>query len=141
MSDNEKKPEAGDVVQFPRPLGYSHYGVCVGDDQVAHMGKDGPHMGLKSEIKIESIEKVAAGGSYKVHNRDERMTPLPVEEIVENAKAKVGEQRVWTPDKNCEEFATGMRYGEEKGHSDQAEKAKNAMGSGLEHLQETMEFQ
>lgn len=35
----QKKPEAGDVVQFPRRLGYSHYGVCVGDDQVAHMGK------------------------------------------------------------------------------------------------------
>lgn len=85
---------------------------------------DGPNMGLKSEIKIESLEKVAAGGSYKVDNRDDRMNPLPAEEIVENAKAKVGEQRMWTPDKNCEEFATGMRYGEEKGHSDQVRNMK-----------------
>ncbi|KAL2097132.1 hypothetical protein ACEWY4_006339 [Coilia grayii] len=116
-------PNPGDMVEFIRPKGYSHFGICVGNGQVVHLSKDKPQMGIKSTIQKEYLEKVAAGDSYRVNNQDDKKSPIPPEEIVKKANAMVGEKMLWTPFHNCETVASEMRYGDGKGHSEQTLKA------------------
>ncbi|KAL2097134.1 hypothetical protein ACEWY4_006341 [Coilia grayii] len=126
MSDQKKKspsPQPGDMVEFPHGISYSHYGVAVGEGKVVHIGKEKPQMGIQSTVKKESLEKVAGKGGYRVNNQNGRGPPLPREEIVKRANARVGEKMYWTPFNNCETVASEIRHGDGKGHSNQAEKA------------------
>ena len=73
-----------------------------------------------SVIKKEPLEKVAAGGNFKVKNQDDKKIPLPVDTILSQANARVGEKVDYGPlTYNCETVASEMRYGKGQGHSEQ----------------------
>ncbi|XP_042561050.1 phospholipase A and acyltransferase 2-like [Clupea harengus] len=144
MSSEQKKnnptPKKGDMVEFPRPEGFSHFGTADGEGYVIHATSDTTASG--SVIKKEPLEKVAAGGNFKVKNQDDKKTPLPPDTIVSQANARVGEKVDYGPlSYNCETFASENRYGKGQGHSEQAEKIKQSAAetgkSILSHAKDT----
>lgn len=73
-----------------------------------------------SVIKKEPLEKVASGEKFKVSNQDDKMSPLPVPTILSNANDSIGQRMDYNPvTNNCETFASKMRYGIDKGYSQQ----------------------
>lgn len=71
-------------------------------------------------VKKESLEKVAAGGTYKVNNQDHNQKPLPPQTIVGEAEKWIGKPWSYRPlANNCETFASKMRYGMDTGFSEQ----------------------
>lgn len=73
-----------------------------------------------SVVKKELLEKVAAGGTYKVNNQDHNQKALPPQTIVEAAEKWVGKRWSYRPlANNCETFASKMRYGIDNGFSEQ----------------------
>ncbi|XP_042561051.1 phospholipase A and acyltransferase 3-like [Clupea harengus] len=122
MSSDQKKnnptPKAGDMVEFPRPAGYSHFGTADGKGNVIHATSDTKASG--SVIKKQPLEKVATNGNFKVKNQDDKKTPLPPDTILSQANARIGEKVNYGPlTYNCETVASEMRYGKGQGHSEQ----------------------
>lgn len=67
----------------------------------------------KGTVKHELLEDVVKRDKYSVNNYlDNKYRPRPVQEIIQLAKAKVGETRYYhLLLSNCEHFATELRYG------------------------------
>ncbi|KAL1276483.1 hypothetical protein QQF64_036106 [Cirrhinus molitorella] len=132
-------PEAGDMVEFPRSLGYSHYGISDGKGNLIHATSDTNSSG--SVVKKEPLDKVAPGGNFKVNNQNHGNKPLSPETIVSRAEKRIGnpvEYRLLT--NNCETFASEMRYGDGKGCTQQGENfIKGATKAGQSFLSNAVE--
>ncbi|XP_042561053.1 phospholipase A and acyltransferase 4-like [Clupea harengus] len=125
---------------IPRQGGYDHFVLVADEGKVIHATSDTTASG--SVIKKEPLEKVAAGGNFKVKNQDDKKIPLPVDTILSQANARVGEKVDYRPlNYNCETVASEMRYGKGQGHSEQAEKFKQSAAekgeSFLSHAKDT----
>ncbi|KAJ7305979.1 hypothetical protein JRQ81_010345 [Phrynocephalus forsythii] len=113
----EQVPEPGDLVEFPRHL-YNHYGVAVDNEHVVHLtsanpGNSASAAGPKAVVQIDRLSDVAWNHNYRVSKKyDQKRMPRDPDEILQDAKAKVGQKVNYNLlNWNCEHFATGLRYG------------------------------
>ncbi|XP_023263079.1 retinoic acid receptor responder protein 3-like [Seriola lalandi dorsalis] len=134
-------PELGDLIEIFRMevagipliplLDYQHWAVYVGDGYVVHLvnlGSDSfssssssPSLskpqtkskGCKGKVKRQKLEVVADHCRWKVNNKlDNVRSPRPAQEIVEEALSLVGQDIFYDVTvRNCEHFATQLRYG------------------------------
>uniref|UniRef100_A0A674I4G7 LRAT domain-containing protein n=1 Tax=Terrapene triunguis TaxID=2587831 RepID=A0A674I4G7_9SAUR len=103
---------------------YKHWSVYVGDDDIVHitgeMGGFGsflPALSIRltwSIVKKQPLKRVVGNCNYRVNNKYDRTRQVyPVPKIIERATKEVG--KTWTYHvfaKNCEHFATEIRYNE-----------------------------
>ena len=120
---------AGDLLVFPRSLGYRHYAVNVGDDEIVHVTSFGGLNSLNivdgiagqvcctnpnvAVVKKEKFKDVYKKGD-KVYVEERCDGALSRAEIVMRALSKVGEKGYNVLWQNCEHFARWCCYGEAK---------------------------
>ncbi|XP_040840571.1 uncharacterized protein LOC121159475 [Ochotona curzoniae] len=114
---SSENPQPGDLIEISR-LDNTHWVVYVGDGYVVHLSGSGSSdaksvRDSKGTVKHELLEDVVKRDKYSVNNYlDNKYRPRPVQEIIQLAKAKVGETRYYhLLLSNCEHFATELRYG------------------------------
>ncbi|XP_059140668.1 phospholipase A and acyltransferase 4-like [Physella acuta] len=113
----------GDLLEFKR-LMYSHWAVYTGKDQVTHFATKSGDFNASEvpEIRVDDVHKVTGTSQVLVNNAlDKELSPLPVKDILENAKSKLGSRGYDLVFSNCEHFATWCRYG--KARSLQSDKS------------------
>uniref|UniRef100_A0A674I4F7 LRAT domain-containing protein n=1 Tax=Terrapene triunguis TaxID=2587831 RepID=A0A674I4F7_9SAUR len=113
-----QKPKAGDLIEIDRGF-YKHWSVYVGDDDIVHITGEMGGFGSfssngKAIVKKQPLKRVVGNCNYRVNNKYDRTRQVyPVPKIIERATKEVG--KTWTYHvfaKNCEHFATEIRYNE-----------------------------
>ncbi|XP_053406976.1 phospholipase A and acyltransferase 2-like [Mercenaria mercenaria] len=112
-----RKLQEGDLIEIRRGIGYSHWAVYVGNEEVVHYTSADQNACLdvmnKAEIKCEGYWNVAKGTKVLINNfNDNKINPFEPDEITKRARSEVGRSgynAIW---RNCEHFATECRYGE-----------------------------
>ncbi|XP_074862212.1 phospholipase A and acyltransferase 3-like [Carettochelys insculpta] len=118
-----KDLKPGDLLEISR-FGYQHWALYVGHGYVIHLAPPSEYAGAGSSsvmsvltdramVKKERLSDVVGSDNYRVNNKyDGRCSPLPVNKIIWEAEALVGqEMRYSITSKNCEHFVTELRYG------------------------------
>lgn len=120
------EPKPGDLIEIFYPnCPYKHWGVYVGSGDMVHLtGVDGGSSGIyllgsvsglstQAVVKKESLTQVAGKNEYRVNSKyDQKFPPRAPSDIVARAEALVGQVMPYVlSEKNCEHFATQMRYG------------------------------
>lgn len=121
--------EEGDLVEFPRSLFFSHWGVYVGDCEIVHLSgidvcgtaADSSSSNVstisgtgykKARVRKDNFWNVAGESKVKKNNsKDRHKRPFSRREIKERALSKLGPitySVLWT---NCEHFAAWCRNG------------------------------
>lgn len=112
--------KAGDIISVRRIIGYSHFGVYVGDGMVVHFTgeRKGELNPRKARIIKTSMKYFQRRGKVKVVNKGKR---FDCEEIVERAEWMVGKGKgkYGLTKCNCEHFARWCESGDAR--SDQVE--------------------
>ncbi|XP_072407355.1 phospholipase A and acyltransferase 3-like, partial [Chiloscyllium punctatum] len=115
-------PKPGDLIEITRDI-CSHWAIYIGDGYVIHLTSDGQSDSASvfafsssaayAVVKKELLIDVAGRNHYKVNNKSDAIwNPLPVNDILKNAEARVGERRNYYITKaNCEHFVNELRYG------------------------------
>ncbi|XP_029970328.1 phospholipase A and acyltransferase 4-like [Salarias fasciatus] len=117
---SSKNPEPGDLIEISRG-GYQHWAVYVGDGYVVHLtaacgsspnGLSSPP-NKKALVKKEKLQDAVGTDEWKVNNiLDKKYRPRPVDVIVREACAREGQELPYgIATRNCEHFATELRYG------------------------------
>ncbi|XP_063046091.1 phospholipase A and acyltransferase 3-like [Engraulis encrasicolus] len=121
------KPEVGDLVEIFRGA-YQHWAVYVGDGYVIHLAPPTEQASVgsfnlmmsvtcdKGLVKKEELQKVAGEDRWKVNNiLDSKNEPHSSKDIVQRAESMVGQLLPYSVlERNCEHFATDLRYGKPK---------------------------
>ncbi|XP_078391060.1 phospholipase A and acyltransferase 3-like [Cetorhinus maximus] len=121
MHKSSCQPKRGDLIEIFR-VGYQHWAIYVGGGYVIHLTGDGGSssmtIGLSSStecavVKKQLLSEVAGNYKYRVNNSsDKKWVPLPVDQIIKNAEAKVGKRMKYkVTTANCEHFVNELRYG------------------------------
>lgn len=124
----------GDLLEVPRTL-FTHFGIFLGDNKVAHLIPDifpvltGDELKIQqmvtnnrlllgvlckqATVRVDSVEDFAYGSPILINSMDNTMKekPMPSEEIAKRAEMLVGGvpySLLWN---NCEHFVTYCRYG------------------------------
>ncbi|XP_039336750.1 phospholipase A and acyltransferase 3-like isoform X2 [Mauremys reevesii] len=116
-----RNPEDGDLIEIDRGF-YKHWCVYVGEGDVVHITglTEMPDSGFVSssngqaKVKREPLEHVVGDCNYWVNNKYDESRPVySVDKILERANDEVGKiRRYHAFAKNCEHFATEIRYNE-----------------------------
>ncbi|KAH9500276.1 Phospholipase A and acyltransferase 5 [Bulinus truncatus] len=116
-----ERSNKGDRLQIIRTA-HSHWGVFIGENKIIHLW----HPGLtyfgeifaliwwSNEIKVreDKIPDVTDGYKVKKNNRlDAYFSPLPIDNIVQNAKGCIHDAGYNAALYNCEHFVNRCRYG------------------------------
>uniref|UniRef100_H0WRI8 Phospholipase A and acyltransferase 4 n=1 Tax=Otolemur garnettii TaxID=30611 RepID=H0WRI8_OTOGA len=141
MLQSQQEPKPGDLIEIFR-IGYEHWAIYVGDGYVIHLAPPSEYPGAgsssifsvlsnRAEVKLEPLEAVVGGCSYRVNNHlDGKYKPRPVQEIIKAAREEVGKEIVYSVvTRNCEHFVTNLRY--DKPCCRQVEKAMIGVGATL----------
>ncbi|XP_030252852.1 phospholipase A and acyltransferase 4-like [Sparus aurata] len=130
----------GDLIEITRG-GYQHWAVYVGDGYIVHvtLPPDAEVSGAasnalmsvpteKAMVRKEKLKGVLGDNTWRINNiLDKDYEPRSAHIIVEEALGQVGnvmEYSVYT--KNCEHFATNLRYGKHESRQVK-EKAKQML--------------
>ncbi|NXH54197.1 HRSL1 enzyme, partial [Rhabdornis inornatus] len=117
-------PKPGDMIEIKRP-GFQHWALYVGDGYVIHVtpvDENSPAMSAcsvslltrKAKVKKELLKKAVGNNAWAVNNKhDQYHNPFPAEEIIRRAEHQIDMVVLYHLFyKNCEHFATELRYGE-----------------------------
>jgi hypothetical protein len=89
----------GDHIYVRRGRRYTHHGIDCGDGSVIHYIRPG---GAVRRVDRTSMDEFAMGSPVKVRTHAQR---LPVEETIENAESRLGDDGYHLIRHNCEHFA------------------------------------
>ncbi|MDM5138771.1 lecithin retinol acyltransferase family protein [Aeromonas bestiarum] len=112
-------------------LGYTHHGLCVGNDLVIHY--QGPNLGLPGEIVMTSLDTFSDG-------KPVWCKPCPVRlygrtASIERARTRLGEHRYDVLFSNCEHFVMWCIHGLH--HSPQISQVATAVAKAAHRTQQT----
>lgn len=113
----KKAPHKGDHIRVKRVWGiYAHHGIYVSDDEVIHFtGRDGDSIlvGEKPEVIVTDLDYFLRGGELEVkeYTEDERDHLYPADDIVNYARACIGDKGYNLVLNNCEHFANECTLG------------------------------
>ncbi|KAM8732995.1 phospholipase A and acyltransferase 4-like [Acanthopagrus schlegelii] len=125
QSQSEEKPKPGDLIEIFRGV-YQHWAVYVGDGYVVHVtsppGADVRHAASstltsvptkKAMVRREKLKEVVGNNKWRINNiLEKKYKPRSPDIIVEKALRQVGKMMEYSvTSKNCEHFATNLRYG------------------------------
>jgi len=112
---SNRKPEFGDQIRVNRGL-YYHYGIYSSDQSVFQFAApEGVEINFENAIVHEtSLLEFLKGGTLEVrdYTTEELKKKRSPSEIIEYAKACVGEKGYDLVSNNCEHFANRCTFGE-----------------------------
>jgi len=110
----EKKPEFGDQIKVDRGL-YSHHGIYESDERVYHFAAP---QGVETNpenarVIVTDLDTFLKGGILEVreYTEEELKNKRAPNEIVEYAKAHLGEDGYNLISNNCEHFSNRCAFG------------------------------
>ncbi|XP_061644637.1 phospholipase A and acyltransferase 3-like [Phyllopteryx taeniolatus] len=119
----DRKPQPGDLIEISRGA-YEHWAVYVGDGYVVHLAPSSEVAGAginsmmsvlldSAIVRKEELWKVVGDNPYTINNLlDDKYQPRPVFLIVRDALKLVDKEVSYCIfSRNCEHFATQLRYG------------------------------
>ncbi|XP_026137212.1 HRAS-like suppressor 3 [Carassius auratus] len=143
MSQQEKKPEPGDLIEIFRGT-YQHWAVYVGEGYVIHLAPPSEHaqtgaysmmsvLNDKAKVKKEELNKVVGNDNYHVNNLlDGKYNQRPVEDILRDAHSFVGKELPYCVfSGNCEHFVTELRYGKAESRQVRVGVTAAVVGAGV----------
>ncbi|XP_040904088.1 phospholipase A and acyltransferase 4-like [Toxotes jaculatrix] len=118
------EPQPGDLIEIFR-VGFQHWAVYVGDGYVVHLvNPDGfssssgsqsihPRWVCRAQVMKQKLKDVVKRDKWHINNKlDTTYRPRPIQQIVKEALSLVGEKVLYCVFlRNCEHFATELRYG------------------------------
>ncbi|KAG7511410.1 retinoic acid receptor responder protein 3-like [Solea senegalensis] len=121
MGSSNPDMNPGDLIEIDRMV-YSHWAVYIGEDEVVHLVQNDSgsktsfssfgKTSSKSDVRRDKLSDVLNGNSYQVNNLlDDKYKPRNPDDIVKEAKSRIGPSKYDVVFYNCEHFATEMRYG------------------------------
>lgn len=118
----EQLPQPGDVIYVYRRWGvYQHFGVYIGNvgrlkNQVIHFSGKKKDITFSDVAIIQtSLKEFLRGGEMHIQKPNlNGWDPFPVEQIIRNAKGKLGKKKYNIVFNNCEHFANYCRFGKHK---------------------------
>uniref|UniRef100_A0A671WPT8 Phospholipase A and acyltransferase 4-like n=1 Tax=Sparus aurata TaxID=8175 RepID=A0A671WPT8_SPAAU len=125
LSQSDQTPEPGDLIEVLLG-GYQHWAVYVGDGYVVHLtsppddevsgAASSSLMSIPTEkamVRKQKLQEVVGHHKWRINNiLDKKYKPRPPQIIVEEALGQVGKMMEYSViSKNCEHFATQLRYG------------------------------
>ncbi len=123
------QPQAGDMIRV-RAGSVLHYGVYVSDEEIIQFGRS-PALGMTSPQDIcvlaTNIDDFLQGEFLEVaafDKKEQKRKSTPTQ-IIESARARIGERGYDILQNNCEHFAYECVFGVHK--SEQAERAKSGV--------------
>lgn len=111
-----KKPSLGDQIKVNRGI-YDHHGIYIGDDKVIQFGSTTGELDPSKAMVIEtSLDDFLKGGELLVatYTEEELKKRRNPNEIVEYAKAHLGDKGYDLVNNNCEHFSNECAFGEHK---------------------------
>jgi hypothetical protein len=111
-----KKPSLGDQIKVNRGI-YDHHGIYIGNDRVIQFGSTTGELDPAKAMVIEtSLDDFLKGGELLVceYTEDELKKRRSPKEIVEYAKAHLGDKGYDIVNNNCEHFSNECAFGEHK---------------------------
>ncbi len=128
-----KTPVRGDHIRVNRGM-YNHHGIYITDDEVIHFSSedDDNILGSDNQVLRTDITGFLRNGrlEVKIYTQEEIADLFPVEDIINWARACVGDERYHLVFNNCEHFANYCTLG--KHHSGQVSRflggGRNGMG-------------
>ena len=111
-----KKPSLGDQIKVNRGI-YDHHGIYIGDDKVIQFGSTTSELDPSKAMVIEtSLDDFLKGGELLVatYTEEELKKRRNPNEIVEYAKAHLGDKGYDLINNNCEHFSNECAFGEHK---------------------------
>lgn len=111
-----KKPSLGDQIKVNRGI-YDHHGIYIGDDKVIQFGSTTGELDPSKAMVIEtSLDDFLKGGELLVatYTEEELKKRRNPNEIVEYAKAHLGDKGYDLINNNCEHFSNECAFGEHK---------------------------
>lgn len=102
FSSEVKNLEQADHL-FVQRFGYTHHGLYIGGEKVIHY--------LAESVRVDSLETFADGA--KIHKKSEDESPImySLEEIINRAYRRCGEDKYNLFKNNCENFVRWCRAG------------------------------
>ncbi|XP_041093685.1 phospholipase A and acyltransferase 4-like isoform X2 [Polyodon spathula] len=136
MSKEDPKFNVGDIISFSRGL-YHHWGVYYGQEDgknyvVSVSGESNSKpLAITSKLVKEELNKVAGKSEYSVYRElDKHNEPRSPEQMKADMDKMIGTKIKYDPfEKNCQHFATKIRYGKEI--SPEGESAAKSVGKNL----------
>ncbi|XP_067877604.1 phospholipase A and acyltransferase 1-like [Heterodontus francisci] len=117
------QPNPGDLIEITRG-NFQHWAMYVGDGYVIHLTTGSNAVSsfgsssctANGEVRRQLLSEVAGNDHYRINNNsDTKWKPLPVDQMIENATAKVGTQMEYKiTTANCEHFVNELRYGKKE---------------------------
>ncbi|XP_052430939.1 phospholipase A and acyltransferase 3-like isoform X2 [Carassius gibelio] len=142
MSQHEKKPEPGDLIEIFRGI-YQHWAIYVGEGYVIHLAPPCEYaqagaysmmsvLNDKARVKKEELYKVVGNDDYRINNLlDGKYDPRRVEKILRDAHSFVGKELPYCLiSGNCEHFVTELRYGKAESRQVRVSVTAAAVGTG-----------
>ena len=132
-----KVPGKGDVVWAMRlPM---HCGICEGGNSIIHFAPpDSSKTKEEAIIHRSTLEEFANGSPYFVFDFPPEKC-LPIDEIIERARSRIGEKNYNLLFNNCDHLATWCKIGEHS--SQQIDFIKNSVVAMCKFLDKTNEKQ
>ncbi|KAJ8337997.1 hypothetical protein SKAU_G00369630 [Synaphobranchus kaupii] len=119
----DEKPKPGDLIEIFRGT-YQHWAVYIGNGFVIHLapptetarGGANSMMSVlsdKAKVKQEQLWEVVGDDEYHINNLlDNKYEPRNCRDIVKDAQRLLGQEQPFCVfNRNCEHFATELRYG------------------------------
>ncbi|KAJ8338001.1 hypothetical protein SKAU_G00369670 [Synaphobranchus kaupii] len=119
----DEKPEPGDLIEILRGT-YQHWAVYIGNGFVIHLApptesaRGGAYSMMsvlcdKAKVKQEELWEVVGDDEYHINNLlDDKYKPRSRRDIVKDAQSLLGQEQPYCVlNRNCEHFATELRYG------------------------------
>jgi predicted secreted protein len=110
---SNKKPAMGDQIRVQRNL-YSHHGIYIGNDRVIQFGSTTGELDPSKAMVIEtSLDEFLKGGVLEVaeYSEEDLKKKRKPEEVVEYAKAHLGDTGYDLINNNCEHFSNECAFG------------------------------
>lgn len=148
----------GDVLEVPRSL-FTHFGIYLGDNKVAHLIPDILPVLTSNDklissvitnerlilgciyrcatVRVDTLEDFAYGASILVNHADKMMKtpPLPDDTVAKRAEKLIGAfpySLLWS---NCEHFVTYCRYGAARSRQTEQVNIPNCLGPCLKYAE------
>lgn len=107
MLENGVEPMLGDHLVTPW-MGYSHHGIYVGNGRVIQYGPFKFSL-VRRAVEEVSFELFAEGNPvFVVAHAD---APLPIDEVLQRARSRLGERQYRLLSNNCEHFCEWSLHG------------------------------
>lgn len=110
-----REPKMGDIIRKEIGHNIHHYGIFISDNEIIEFGKASEAFGPKENVRVRTttIKEFLSKGFIEVREYTifEKLKKKSVNDIVENARKRIGEAGYDIIENNCEHFVNECVFG------------------------------